>query len=210
MAESWDLLALSLVSTPDEVRKVSEMLRAAENPAPLFWERGVCEEIFVHSQGAGIRVLHSAGRISGVKRPIVLVPGFGATPPGFQEFYSAVRDRAELFYIETREKPSSRILDPWTDMSVRQSAHDVQKALAHLGLERGRDFVLMAPCWGASIVLEGLIKRVLNPPTVVVADPMHTLWFPKWVLRFVSPLLPVAFARSLRPLLAQVMIGNMK
>ncbi len=204
------LPADALAWSAEDAAKVSKMLREADILAPLFWEHGVGEELFVPVRGAQIRVLHFPAREPDAGRPIVMVPGFGATPPGFQDFYAAVRDKAELFYLETREKPSSRILDVRTDMSVEESVRDIQQALSFLGLSAQRDFVLVAPCWGATIVLQGLILGILDAPTILVADPMHTLWFPKWVLRYVSPFLPVAVVRSLRPLLARLMLGNMK
>ncbi|MGA2976544.1 MAG: alpha/beta fold hydrolase [Spirochaetia bacterium] len=203
-------LEAALVSTEEEAQRVGEMLRDADRPAPRFWEPGVGEEILVSVEGAQIRVLHFPAADPATRRPVVFVPGFGATPEGFQDFYAAVRDRAELFYLETREKASSAITARRPDMSVSRSAHDIQDALAYLGLSAGRDFVLMAPCWGAAIVLQGLIEGCIDAPTIVAADPMHTLWFPKWLLRYISPLLPVAFVRALRPLLARSMLGNME
>ena len=68
----------------------------------------------------------------------------------------------------------------------------------------------MAPCWGASIVLHGLIEGSLDAPTVLVADPMHTLWFPKWILRYVSPVLPAPVLLALRPFVARSMLGDMQ
>jgi hypothetical protein len=93
---------------------------------------------------------------------------------------------------------------------VSQSARDIQQALDWLGLSRGCDFLLMAPCWGAAIVLQGLIEGTLDAPTVVVADPMHALWFPKWLLRFAAPIAPPTILRALRPLVARAMLGDMK
>ena len=200
-----------LVSSDEEREAVSAMLWAHKSPAPPFWESGVGKEIFISTNRARIRVLNFSCRSSCNARAVVFVPGFGATPPGFQDFYEVLREKAELYYLETREKPSSRILDPRADMSVGQSVDDIRRALSLLGLsDRGRDFVLVAPCWGATIVLEGMIRGAISAPTILLADPMHTLWFPKWVLRFVSPLLPVAIVRALRPVIARAMIGGMK
>jgi hypothetical protein len=204
------VIAGTLSASEEDTRLVEERMRAAERPAPLFWEPGVGEEIWVAVQGAEIRVLHFPARDPAAHRPIVMAPGFGATPDGFQDFYAAVRDQAELYYLETREKPSSRILDRRTDMSVARSAHDIQQAFSFLGLAGTRDFVLVAPCWGAATVLEGLIQGCLDAPTVLVADPMHTLWFPKWLLRYVAPWIPSAALHVLRPLFARAMLGDMQ
>jgi pimeloyl-ACP methyl ester carboxylesterase len=213
MTLPYPFLAECLEATEKDKEAVIALLKAGSSPAPRFWEPGVGVEIAIPAIRARIRVLHfrtsKSGRKSAAVRPIVLVPGFGATPPGFQGFYEAVCDEAELYYLETREKPSS-ILEQRADMSVQQSAADIQQALSFLGLGGGRDFVLVALCWGAAIVLEGLICGVIEAPTVLLADPMHSLWFPKWVLRFISPLLPVPLVRALRPMIARAMIGGMK
>ena len=205
-----DPLAAALEISAEEARRVEELMRAADVPAPGFWEPGVGREILVPVQGAEIRVFHFPSRDPAARRPIVMVPGFGATPEGFQDFYAAVRDKAELFYLETREKSSSRVPHRGADMSVSRSARDIQQALEALGLARARDFVLVAPCWGAAIVLQGLIEGTIDAPTVLVADPMHTLWFPKWVLRSVSPLLPSAAAIPLRPLITRALLADMR
>ena len=210
MQSTESVLAGALSASEEDALLVEERVRAADRPAPHFWEPGVGEEIWVPVDGAEIRVFHFRARDPSVRRPIVMAPGFGATPHGFQDFYAAVRDKAELYYLETREKPSSRILDRRTDMSVARSARDIQAALTWLGLAGARDFVLVAPCWGAATVLEGLVQGCLDAPTVVVADPMHALWFPKWLLRYVAPWIPSAALHVLRPLFARAMLGNMR
>ena len=177
---------------------------------PRFWEPGVGELRYVTAGDAEIRVLHFRPPNPQATRPIVLLPGWGATPEGFQDFYEVVHGKAELFYVETREKASSRILSPRADMSVSRSARDVQAALEALGLAGRRDFVLIGACWSAAIILQGLLEGVLDAPTILAADPMHALWFPRWVLRCISPLLPLPVARMLRPILLHSMLGDMK
>jgi len=210
MDSGTGFLQNALSVTPENARCVQELMVAAEDPAPNFWEPGVGEELLVPVEGAELRAFHfpCTGAASG--RPVVMVPGFGATPEGFQDFYAAVRGKAELYYLETREKSSSRISARRPDMSVSRSARDVQQALDWLGLSRRGDFLLIAPCWGATIVLQGLIEGTLDAPTVVVADPMHALWFPKVLLRFVAPVIPTGLLRALRPLIAQAMLGDMQ
>jgi hypothetical protein len=204
-----DPLAAALETTPETERAVAALVRAADRPAPHFWEPGVGKEIYVPVEGAEIRVFHFRSPDTRARRPIVLVPGFGVIPDGFQDFFAAVHGMSELYYVETREKSSSRIAAGRADMSVSRSARDLAQAFSFLGLE-GRDFLLFAPCWGASICLQGLIEGSLRAPTFLMADPMHTLWFPKWLLRYVSPLLPVGVVRLLRPMFARAMLGDMQ
>ena len=205
-----DPIAGALTASDEERALVEELMTAADVPAPAFWQPGAGKELMVPVDGAELRVFHFATRDPGARRPVVMIPGYGATPEGFQDFYAALRDKAELFYLETREKSSSRITGRRADMSVGRSARDIQQVLSFLGLAGSRDFVLVAPCWGASIVLHGLIEGSLEAPTMLVADPMHTLWFPKWILRYVSPALPAPALLALRPFFARSMLGDMQ
>jgi pimeloyl-ACP methyl ester carboxylesterase len=205
-----DAIAGALSASDEERTQVEKLMTAADIQAPDFWKSGAGEEVMVPVDGAELRVFHFASRDPAARRPVVMVPGFGATPEGFQDFYAALRDKAELFYLETREKSSSRITGRRADMSVSRSARDIQQVLSFLGLAGSRDFVLVAPCWGASIVLHGLIEGSLEAPTMLVADPMHTLWFPKWILRYVSPALPAPALLALRPFFARSMLGDMQ
>jgi pimeloyl-ACP methyl ester carboxylesterase len=193
-------------STAEDSQAVGALLASAAADAPPFWESG--ELIRVRVGDAEVRVIH-CGAAEPALRPIVLVPGFGVIPEGFQDFYASVHGQAELYYVETREKASSR-LDRHADMSVARMARDLAEVLAALGLGPGRDFVLAAVCWGATIVLEGMRTGVVRAPTVLACDPMHALWFPRWLLRWVSPLLPVSAVTALRPLVFKAMLGDMK
>ncbi len=204
------LLTQALSITADGARIVDAMIRDADRPAPRFGAPGSVEELRVPVEGGEIRVFHVPCDDPAARRPVVMVPGFGATPEGFQDFYAAVQGRAELYYVETREKSSSRIFTTGADMSVGRSARDVQQALEWIGLGGSGDFLLMAPCWGAAIVLEGLREGCLRAPTVVVADPMHALWFPKPLLRWAAPIVPASFLRLLRPVIARSMLGDMQ
>jgi pimeloyl-ACP methyl ester carboxylesterase len=210
-----DLVSAALMATEEQAGLVEAMLREAGpggdgRDLPRFWEPGVAEERYIPVGDAEIRVLHIRAPRAQASRPIVLLPGWGATPEGFQDFYAVVHGKAELFYLETREKASSRILHPRADMSVSRSARDIQAALEALGLAGRRDFVLLAACWSGAIILRGLLEGSLEAPTIIVADPMHTLWFPRWVLRYISPLLPLPAVRMLRPILLHGMLGDMK
>ncbi|MCK5140910.1 MAG: hypothetical protein KAQ70_01845, partial [Candidatus Heimdallarchaeota archaeon] len=65
-------------------------------------------------------------------------------------------------------------------------------------------------CWGGAIVLQGLIDGVIDAPTIITNDPMHTLWFPKWFLRFVSPILPVFVVELIRSIVKRIQLRGMK
>ena len=53
-------------------------------------------------------------------------------------------------------------------------------------------------------------KGVIEAPTIITNDPMHTLWFPKWFLRFVSPILPVFVVELIRSIVKRIQLRGMK
>ena len=204
-----DLTSRALEHEPEYRLRVDAFLDPVPDSAPEFWSPGIGREIYVPVPGAEIRVIHVQPRSPSACRPVVLVPGWGTSPEGFQGFYEPLHGKAEFLFIETREKASSRIRGHGPDMSVARAALDIRAALEAAGLA-GRDFVLVGTCWGSAQILEGLIRGVLAAPTLLLADPMHTLWFSKWFLRRVSPLIPAAAIRVLRPILRQVLVGDLK
>jgi hypothetical protein len=46
-----DLLAAALTVSPETERNVAALMRAADRPAPRFWEPGVGDEIYVPVEG---------------------------------------------------------------------------------------------------------------------------------------------------------------
>jgi pimeloyl-ACP methyl ester carboxylesterase len=207
-----DVALFSAAITPHDGDRaaVDQLLSIGQPDAPRFWEPGGGgEAIIVPVDSAEIRVYHVKPARPVARRPIVFVPGWGTNPPGWFDFTKAVHGRAELYYLETREKASSRILDRRTDMGVSQAAKDIGDAIGFLGLS-GCDFLLLGACWGAAQVLQGLIDHSISAPTVLVGDPMHTLWFNKWMLRWISPFVPTPAVRLLRPIFAKALLGDMK
>ena len=204
------LFGAAITPRGDDREAVERLLSAEQPGAPRFWEPGGGgEAITVPVDGAEITVYRVVPDRPVARRPIVFVPGWGTNPPGWFDFYKAVHGRAELYYLETREKASSRILDRRTDMSVNQAARDISRALDTLGFAR-RDFVLAAACWGAAQVLQGMIDGHLRAPTILLQDPMHRLWFSRWILRWVSPLVPLPLLHVLRPIFAKALLGDMR
>ena len=201
----------SAVSASEEQRSAGRKLIGLTPPsAPEFWRSGVCREICVPVDGAEIRVFHKNPVHKDTVRPVVVVPGWGVVPEIYQEFYRVLHGRVEWFYLETREKNSSRILGRRADMSVGRSARDIGQALEYLGLLGSRDFVLFGTSWGSTLILQGLMDNSLKAPTVVTNDPVHELQFPKWFLKLVTPLLPMPVLGVIAPILRALLVGSMK
>jgi len=168
------------------------------------------EIIYVPVDDGEIRVIHVNPKNKISQRPLVFVPGWGVIPRNFNDFYEVLHEKIEFFYIETREKKTSRIKRFKAKLTMNQKAKDVGDALNFLGLNDDKDFILMGPCWGGAVILQGLMDKSIKAPTIVAVDPMHRLWYPQWMLDYVGPLLPVWLLYLMKPLLKWLKLRNMK
>ena len=188
--------------------KVDEMLQATKREVPNFWESNISEISYVPVDDGELRVLHIKPKNPISKRPVVFIPGWGGIPEAYSDFYEVIHDLVEFYYVETREKKTSKLDRKKAKMSMNQKAKDIHDVVNHLGIENS-DFVLYGTCWGGAVILQGLLDQTLNAPTIITHDPMHTLWFPKWFLRFVAPLMPVFVAEMLKPILRKIQLRGM-
>ncbi|MHA1482376.1 MAG: alpha/beta fold hydrolase [Candidatus Heimdallarchaeaceae archaeon] len=195
--------------TPELEQRVNKILAATERKVPNFWEIDTTKSLYVPVDDGEIRVYHFKPSNPISKRPLVFVPGWGGTEIGFMDFYEVIHDKIECYYVETREKRSSRLDRKRAKMDMSQKAKDVQDVIDYLELGKN-DFVLYGTCWGGAIILQGLIDGVIEAPTIITNDPMHTLWFPKWFLRFVSPILPVFVVELIRSIVKRIQLRGMK
>lgn len=167
------------------------------------------EIIYIPVNDGEIRVIHVNPKNKISKRPLVFVPGWGVIPRNFNDFYEVLHEKIEFYYIETREKKTSRIKRFKAKLTMNQKAKDVGDALNFLGLSGDKDFIIMGSCWGGAIILQGLMDKSIKAPTIVPIDPMHRLWYPQWMLDYVGPLLPIWLLHLMKPLLKWLRLRNM-
>ncbi len=177
---------------------------ALRRPAPAVDVESVARISFFPVDGGSHRILRIPG--DGARR-VVFLPGWGATILGWQDFYAMLHGRVELIIIETLEKSTTPIDPAWPDRSVRQMARNTAKTIASLELD---DYVLLGSCWGASVLLEGLLDgQFTDAPTLVAYDPMHAMWFSPALLKYVAPLLPVPLINAARKLIQTLALRGM-
>ena len=198
--------ALSI--TPELEAELDAMIEGAVSDPPDFQEIG--EHVYVPVEQGSIRVIHVKPEHPVGVRPVLFIPGWGTFPEEFRNFYAMLHGRVELYYVETREKRSSRITRRGARMDMHRKARDIAAVIEYFCLGKLPDFMVLGTCWGSAILLQGLIDGVIKAPTYVAVDPMHTLWFPKWVLYTVGPFFPIWFVAILRPILKRTMIGDME
>ncbi|MCE7741366.1 MAG: alpha/beta hydrolase [Candidatus Heimdallarchaeota archaeon] len=193
---------------PELEQKAQEMLTATERDVPDFWESSTTEILYVPVDDGEIRIYHFKPDNPISKRPLIFVPGWGGTEMGYVDFYEVIHDKVECYYVETREKRSSKLDRKKAKMDMNQKAKDIQDVINYLKLDK-EDFVLFGTCWGGAILLHGLIDGTIDAPTIITHDPMHTLWFPKWFLKYVTPFLPVFVIRMMKPILRRIQMRGM-
>lgn len=141
---------------------------------------------------------------------LIFVPGWGANLNSFRECYYYLIDRVEIYHVETREKNSSRIKAGQSNMSVEQNARDIADVFKAINIRHTDDYLVAGACWGATILLQGLIEDLYPPVPFVLFDPMHALWFPKWLLNRIIPCTPVWLAKMIRPVAKRIALAGMK
>ena len=202
---------MQYISVTDEqlqkIRKRKEELR--QDFEPIFWEEPIAKIHWVPVEDGEIRVVHVKPKNPISKRPIVFISGWQSMPYQFTEMYKIIHNRTEIYFVETREKYTSKIKKRRSDFSLTQKAIDVQTAIKYFNLQ-DKDFVLFGSCWGAATIYQGLLDGNLKAPTYVTFSPMHKLWFNKFLLKYIVPILPGCVVGLLMKLLSGLIFHGEK
>ncbi|HUT80430.1 MAG TPA: hypothetical protein VMZ29_04430 [Candidatus Bathyarchaeia archaeon] len=188
-----------LTITQELQNKVDQLLKTSKRDVVSYWDPKDTEFIYVPVDGGEIRVIHVKAENPKNKQPIIHLPGWGVIPIGFNVLYEVLHEEYEFYYIETREKGSSKIKKRKANMTILQKAKDVQKALDYLGFAN-KEFTLFSPCWGATIAIVGIKENILKIPRLITFDPMHRLWFNRFIIN-ISPIIPAFVFSIIKPIL---------
>lgn len=124
--------------------------------------------------------------------PIVLVTGLSTVIESFRGIMQGITAHHPVIYVETREKPSSRVTGTCSfDMDAFSA--DVCAAVAHHGfVENG--YILAGYSLGAAAIMHGYAELHAKPNCVILAEPVPAFRFPSWSMPLVKgavPLYPV-------------------
>ncbi|NHJ32073.1 MAG: alpha/beta hydrolase [Asgard group archaeon] len=196
---SEDLIPM-LTVTNEQKQTVEQIIQSVKQPINEFWSKKDCKILYIPVENGEIRITqHKPEKPIGI-RPILFIAGWSSCPEIFQDFYEFFFNRVEFYFLETREKGSSRLTKKRARISMEQNAKDVRKAIEYLQLDQSMDFILMGSCWGSSIILDGLIRKEFTAPTIITYDPMYKLWFSRFLLKYIFPFLPVFVIRWIKNL----------
>lgn len=143
--------------------------------------------------------------------PIVFLPGFGGGIEGFTDVIENIDPGVDLYYLETREKASSR-LSAEAELSMDRIALDVADAVSALGLA-DEGYVLFGSSFGASVALHMVACRgtaARGPKLTVLFEPMPELWGPGRLIAAVGRFVPLLIVERLRRALKRLVLAGMK
>ncbi len=194
-----DIKSPELTVTFEQQKKIDTMIEASKIDNVIHWDPQVTKEIYVPVDGEKIRVLHIKSKNLANKRIIVFIPGWGVTSEGFDVLYEVLHNEIEFYYIETREKRSNQIRRRKANLTIQQKAKDIMKVIDYLKIDKDK-YTLVGPCWVATIFLQGLLDNNLEANSILIFDPMHKLWFNKFLLN-ISPFIPTFVITIIKPIM---------
>lgn len=204
-----DLLPM-LTITDKQIQNVEKLIQSVKQPIDEFWSKKDCKVNYVPVDNGEIRLIHYKPKEPICIRPIIFVAGWGTSPEVFLDFYEVFYNRVEFYFLETREKISSRLTKRRAKITMTQNTKDVKRVIDYLHLDQSSDFILMGSCWGSSIILHGLIEKEFTAPTIITFDPMYKLWFSRFLLKYIFPFLPVFVIRWIKNIVKFVSLRKRK
>ena len=157
-----------------------------------------------------LRVLYHKPEKKVTKRPIVFLPGYVAAPFTWKDFHIPHHDLGEYYYVETREKATSKIKrNRKVRLDVEQSSWDLPEVIDYLGLNK-RDHVLYGASYGGAVIFQSLIHQLVKSPTIVTFDPIAKWVYGGFFMNVLLRTVPLFILSPMRTLFAKISLANMK
>ncbi len=162
-----------------------------------FHENATVAERIIQVNGqVGLRVVSFEPVRPAGNMPLVLVAGLSTMMDSFHGVLRELTRDFTLHYIETREKPSSR-LSGKVRFTIGEIGKDVAAAVQMLGLSE-ESYVLMGYSLGAAAIADGYRNLASKPFCMLFVEPTPALHFPGWSLAMIRwfgvPLYPMVKA----------------
>lgn len=112
--------------------------------------------------------------------PILMIGGLSTVPDNFQPLIRDLTRDFEVFYLETREKASSRLprLGPF---DMQTFGKDIAAVVARLELAAG-SYILMGYSFGAAVIAEASRFLPVRPALYILLSPTPVFRYP-WLAR---------------------------
>jgi pimeloyl-ACP methyl ester carboxylesterase len=145
------------------------------HPGTLIYER-----TYEVDDQATIRVIHFIPGETSRGLPIVIVPGLSSVMESFMRLLQDITRTHSIVYVETREKPSSKIRKNCR-FDIPAFGRDIEVALSMAGL-KDKGYILTGYSLGATAIMEGYNRLTVKPAHLVLAEPVPQFRIPAWSL----------------------------
>jgi len=132
------------------------------------------------SSGIRLRVVHFTPLLKTNFPPVLFIPGLASVMDNFRKTLKEMTGFFPVYYLETREKSSSRIPGK-AGFSVNDLANDVCESVGLLGF-KPRGYILMGYSLSATAILESIHRLPVSPAAAILAEPNASFPFPGWLL----------------------------
>lgn len=136
------------------------------------------EQMMKVSDQVSLRVLYFTPAFPSKNIPIVMVDGLSTAVESFRNvIYELARD-FPVYYIETREKTSSKISGK-VQFGIEAMGLDIISIIELLGLEDDK-YILIGYSMGATIISDGYRFLESKPNCMILIEPTPVFHYPKW------------------------------
>jgi pimeloyl-ACP methyl ester carboxylesterase len=127
-----------------------------------------------------IRILYFQPQQASGKLPLMIVPGLSSVIESFGELLREITRTHEVFYVETREKPSSKVSKHCL-FDMASFSRDVSAVVHQFGFKED-SYLLVGFSLGAAAIMEAYSGLEKKPACLLLAEPVPAFRFPRWTL----------------------------
>lgn len=140
----------------------------------------VRDEMIDVSKNVSLRVIAFTTHQKTSNPSVVFVAGWVSQITAWQEVLLEMTREFNVFYLETREKISSRVKGR-ADFGIKEMGQDVIKLIKHLDLKNG-EYILFGSSLGATTILDSCRLLPADPLFLVLIGPNAEFRVPKtWI-----------------------------
>ena len=132
------------------------------------------------AEGASLLLLHFRAAEQGRQLPVLMIGGLSTVPDNFQPLIRDLTRDFDVYYLETREKASSKLLKmgPFT---METFGKDIAAVVQGLGLTDG-GYILMGYSFGAAVIVEAARFLPVRPALYLLLSPTPVFRYPWFAL----------------------------
>lgn len=148
----------------------------------------ISEDWLPASPGVFLRVITFSPQQKTGNPDVVFVAGWVSKPVAWREVLREITRDFRVFYIETREKISSRIQGN-VNFGVKDIGQDIARLIPHLGIESS-NYLLIGSSLGATAILDCASELQPKPKALILIAPNAEFRIPRWGLWLIRPFPP--------------------